>query len=43
MAALRGLPADGDGHVSDMGGPVLCIGAARHRLVAEPPSTAPGP
>jgi hypothetical protein len=36
MAALRGLPEDRDGHVSDSGGPVLCIGRARHRLVIEP-------
>ena len=35
LAALRGLPPDRDGHVSDKGGPVLCIGAARHRVLAE--------
>jgi hypothetical protein len=40
LAALRGLPPDRDGHVSDNDGPVLCIGSARHRLIP-PPSTGP--
>jgi hypothetical protein len=41
LAALRGLPADRDGHVSDSDGPALCIGRARHRIVSDPPSWQP--
>jgi hypothetical protein len=41
VAALRGLPPDRDGHVSDMDGPVLRIGSARHFLFPAPPSTDP--
>lgn len=43
MAALRGLPPDRDGHVSDQDGPLLSIGGARYPLVPEPPGTDPGP
>jgi hypothetical protein len=42
MAALRGLPRDRDGHLSDDDGPALCIGNARHRLFPVPPATDPG-
>jgi hypothetical protein len=41
VAALRGLPPDRDGYVSDIDGPVLCIGSARHRLIPESPGTDP--
>ena len=41
VAALRGLPPDRDGHVSDMDGPVLRIGSARHRLIPESPGNDP--
>jgi hypothetical protein len=41
MAALRGLPPDRDGHVSDEDGPLLCIGGTRYRLVPEPPANDP--
>jgi hypothetical protein len=43
VAALRGLPPDWDGHVSDQDGLVLSVGGAQHRLIPEaapdPPST----
>jgi hypothetical protein len=42
LAALRGLPPDRDGHVSDEGGPVLWVGGARYRLFAENSGTDPG-
>ena len=38
MTALRGLPPDWDGHVTDQDGPVLFVGGAQHGLVPGPPS-----
>jgi hypothetical protein len=36
VAALSGLPADRDGHVSDEDGLLLSIGGATYRLAASP-------
>jgi hypothetical protein len=41
ITALRGLPPDWDGHVSDEDGPVLYVGGAKHHLVAGPPGDDP--
>jgi hypothetical protein len=42
MAALRGLPPDRDGHVSDENELSLFIGGARYPLAAEPSTSGPG-
>lgn len=34
LEALRGLPDDRDGHVTDEDGPILWVGKTRHPLMA---------